>query len=306
MEYSDLWAPVFLAGVGTSLAAVLAWAGKKLAVEEPPHYREVRSLLPGANCGACGQPGCQAFAMELAAGRANPGGCTVNAPETNQVIADLLGIRLEVNRQVARLACHGGLNVAAERTRYEGSPSCVAAATVEGGSRGCAWGCLGLGDCADVCDFGAITMSPWSLPEVDTSLCTACGDCVDICPKDLFSIEPLDQPLWVACRNELDEDQALAWCQVACTGCGLCARDAPPGVLEVKGHLVHLKAPELLTGKRGELKETIARCPTGAIGLFQTGQTSGSQDKASQVWTTGPAAKRPAAHRLPRGAMPTK
>ena len=63
--------------------------------------------------------------------------------------------------------------------------NCRGAALVNGGGKGCSWGCLGLGDCERVCSFKAIHMSAHSLPIVDTAKCTACGDCVDVCPKGL-------------------------------------------------------------------------------------------------------------------------
>ncbi len=95
---------------------------------------------------------------------------------------------------MARLACAGGTNVARNRARYEGLESCRAAALVAGGGKGCFWGCLGLADCAVVCDFDAIRMDAHELPVVDEAKCTACGDCVEACPKDLFSIHPVEPP----------------------------------------------------------------------------------------------------------------
>ena len=57
-----------MAGIGVTLAALLAFADKKLYVYEDPRIDAVEKLLPKANCGACGQPGCRAFAEKAVNG----------------------------------------------------------------------------------------------------------------------------------------------------------------------------------------------------------------------------------------------
>ena len=51
-----------MTGLGLFFAAVLALAYRFLRVEEDPRLEVVEELLPGNNCGACGEPGCAAFA----------------------------------------------------------------------------------------------------------------------------------------------------------------------------------------------------------------------------------------------------
>lgn len=251
----------FMAGLGVMLAAVLAVANRRLFVGEDPRIDQVEMLLPASNCGACGTPGCRAFAERVVHGEIEPARCTVNSTENNQLIANFLGVELgDCERQVARLACAGGTHVAYARARYEGMPSCRAASTV-GGGKGCTWGCLGLGDCETVCDFGAITLNKFSLPVVDTDLCTACGDCVDICPKGLFELRPVSHRLWVACRNRDDEDEGRAHCEVACIACGRCAVDAPDGLITIHNKLA------VIDYAHNDMASPVAieRCPTGAI-----------------------------------------
>lgn len=170
--------------------------------------------------------------------------------------------KLSDNREklVARLACAGGSNVAWTRARYEGLGTCRAAALVGGGGKGCAWGCLGLGDCARICEFGAITMNLHGLPVVNESKCTACGDCVTVCPKQLFSIHPISHRLWVACKSLQHGEAAEAECEVACNGCGRCAADAP-GVLRIEDNLAVVD----YTMNHAGARDAIQRCPTGAI-----------------------------------------
>jgi len=251
-----------MAGLGITLSTVLALANKKLHVYEDPRIDEVEDMLPHANCGACGTAGCRSFAETVVAGEMAPGKCTVNSPELTQAIADYLGVDAGAQeKRVARLACAGGNHVSWTRAQYKGLQTCRAAALVAGGGKGCAWGCLGLGDCEEVCSFGAIALDEHGLPVVDAGKCTACGDCVEICPRDLFSIHPISHRLWVACKSETMGERAEAECEVACTACGRCVLDAPEGLIEIRRNLatVDYSRNHLAT------QAAIQRCPTGAI-----------------------------------------
>jgi Na+-translocating ferredoxin:NAD+ oxidoreductase RNF subunit RnfB len=255
-------AGIFMAVLGVGLAWLLSVASRRLYVYEDPRIEQVEELLPKSNCGACGTAGCRNFAEKLVAGEVKPVQCTVNAPQQNQVIAGFLGVELgEQEKRVARLACAGGTHVAYTRANYAGMESCRAAAVVGGGGKGCAWGCLGLGDCEVVCEFDAIHLDSHGLPVVTTDKCTACGDCVEVCPKGLFSLQPVSRKLWVACKNLAEPDVAEADCEVACTACGKCVVDAAPGLISLKHNLA------VIDYERNELAaiKAIERCPTGAI-----------------------------------------
>ena len=251
-----------MVGLGGALSAILAIANKSLYVYEDPRIDQVEEMLPRANCGACGTPGCRAFAEMAVKGEIAPGKCTVNSAEMIGQIANLLGVHAGMEeKRVARLACAGGAHVARVRAHYRGIPTCRAASLVAGGGKGCAWGCLGFGDCQDICSFGAITMNQYGLPMVDESKCTACGDCVAVCPRALFSLHAVSHRLWVACKSLAKGEEAERECEVACTGCGLCAADAAPGVIAIRDNLAVVDYSK--NGKASE--EAIQRCPTGAI-----------------------------------------
>ncbi len=249
-----------LGGLTLLLAIMLVVANRKLYVYEDPRIDVVEDLLPHANCGACGFPGCRPFAEALVAGEILPGKCTVSSEEGRESIASYLGVSAGgEEKQVARLACAGGINVARNKANYKGIETCRAASLVSGGGKGCFWGCLGIGDCMEVCDFDAIHMDEHALPVVDVDKCTACGDCVEICPKDLFSLEAVSHQLWVACKNLEMGDEILEDCEVACTACGRCAMDAPGDLIVMKDHLPVINYSEK------QLMDPIQRCPTGAI-----------------------------------------
>lgn len=255
-----LTAVACLGGLTFALASLLVLANRTLHVEEDPRIDVVEDMLPHANCGACGFPGCRPFAEALVGGEALPGRCTVGSEQERASIAAFLGVDVgEEEKVVARLACAGGSNVGRNRARYAGLASCGAAAQVAGGGKACFWGCLGLADCERACDFDAIRMDAHALPVVDEEKCTACGDCVDACPKELFSLHPVGHQLWVACRSLEAGDDQLEDCEVACTACGRCAMDAP-GLVRMQDNLAVV---DYTRGRQD--RAAIERCPTGAI-----------------------------------------
>lgn len=253
-------AVAIMVGLAGFFGAVLAIANKYLKVEEDPRFDRVEGMLPGSNCGACGKPGCRAFAESLVQGSVMPGKCTVSSPEGIAEIATFLGIDAGFEeKRVARLHCAGGKSCVKRIADYRGTSSCRAAVLVNGGGRACPWGCLGLADCEVACTFGAIRMNAEGLPVVDVAKCTACGDCVEVCPLDLFTLEPVSHRILVQCATPLAGELARSLCLVACDACGRCAADAPPGVIEMKDGLPRLLVPTAAT------EACTFRCPTGAI-----------------------------------------
>jgi Na+-translocating ferredoxin:NAD+ oxidoreductase RNF subunit RnfB len=257
-----LRAILILGGVGVTFAILIALAYRKLRVWEDPRIDVVAGMLPNANCGACGLPGCRAFAEQVVDGKIQPAKCTVSSEAGVLAIAGYLGVdRGTAVKRVARLQCAGGTNVAVQQAEYRGLSSCAAAAAVAGGGKGCTWGCLGLADCVVSCDFDAIHMNESSLPVVDIDKCTACGDCVEACPKDLFVLLPLNRHLLVQCRNLVAGDDVLARCRVACTACNRCVQDSAPGLISISSGVA------VIDYAHAELEDprAISRCPTNSI-----------------------------------------
>lgn len=258
-----------MTGLGLFFGVILAVAYKLLKVEEDPRLAHTEELLPGTNCGACGEPGCLPFAQKLVSGAVQPSQCTVASSDDIDEIADYLGVDAgEVEKRVARLHCAGGKAQAYQIAEYDGFDSCRAAAVISGGGKGCSWGCLGLADCEVSCDFDAIHMNSNGLPVVDIDKCTACGDCVEACPKDLFELLPLSQKLLVQCNTPLAGESVTVLCSVGCDGCAKCAADAAPGLIEMKNELplIHYELGLPVTPR------ATARCPTSAIQWLEAGQ----------------------------------
>jgi len=262
MGATVLYSVAMLGSLALLFGVLIAIASKKLWVWEDPRIDKVTSMLPGNNCGACGQAGCRAFAEKAITGEIPPASCTVMNGDGVKAVAAYLGVDAgAANKRVARLLCGGGSDLAIQRAEYRGLDTCAAAAAVAGGGKGCAWACLGLADCERACTFDAIFMNDRDLPVVIPSLCTACSDCVDACPKGLFTLMPAEQKLIVQCRSLLEGAAADALCAAACNGCGRCAVDGAPGLIHMRNGLA------VIDYSNNALADPSAtrRCPTGAI-----------------------------------------
>lgn len=69
----------------------LALADKFLKVQEDPRIDEVTKMLPGANCGGCGYPGCSGFASAVVKGESTSlAPCRVSKQEAKDKIKQYL------------------------------------------------------------------------------------------------------------------------------------------------------------------------------------------------------------------------
>ncbi len=222
-----------LGSVGIASAALLAGASRFFKVETDPRVEALIAILPGANCGGCGFPGCSGFAQALVDGKAEVTACSPGGADVAKQIGAVLGREVaDRARAVVRLRCSGTRAVAAPRVEYGGVDSCRALLLVSpAGSKACPRGCEGLGDCVRVCLFGALRMGENGLPAVDEQKCTACGQCVTACPKHLIAIEPYDSTVFLACSTDLAPKDARQACQVACLACRLCLKACPHDAL---------------------------------------------------------------------------
>jgi Na+-translocating ferredoxin:NAD+ oxidoreductase subunit B len=256
-------AAAVLGGAGLLLGSGLAYVAVAVAVPPDPRATAVREKLPGANCGACGYPGCDGLAAAQVAGKAAPDACTAGGPAVAAAVAGLLGVAVAAGeRKVAVVRCLGTPGVALEAYRYEGLYDCRAAALMPGGGpKACARGCLGLGTCTAACPFGALAMDPVTrLPVVDREACTGCSICVTACPKGVLAVAPESQPVLVACQNADKGPVVRKLCTVGCLGCGLCVRACPRQAITMKDNLAAID-PALCDG----CGICVAKCPTKVI-----------------------------------------
>lgn len=227
-----------LAGVGAVSAGILSVASRVFAVEEDPRITAVLEMLPGANCGGCGYPGCAGLANAIIAGKAEPSKCAPASAEAVANICAFLGMEASSKtRMIARVRCVGTPEACPSRFEYKGVSSCKAAVMInEGGAKACPYGCEGLGDCVEVCLFDAIHMGPNHLPIVDDK-CTACGNCVTACPKGIIALEPYDSHVSISCSSQWPGKLVRQTCSVGCITCQACVRACPYEAITMDGNL---------------------------------------------------------------------
>ncbi len=219
-----LIAILVLGVLGLIFGIGLAVASKKLAVQVNPKLDQVQHLLPGSNCGACGNPGCFGFAESLINGKSAVEGCRVCSDESKEKIAKVLGQALEKqNKKIATLHCNGGLKVK-DKYLYSGVNDCIAANLVLGGQKSCVFACLGFGTCVKACPFGAISISGEALPVVDSVKCRSCNKCVLVCPKKLFSLISVSNAVYIGCSSNDLGKEVKSVCPVGCIACKLCEK----------------------------------------------------------------------------------
>jgi Na+-translocating ferredoxin:NAD+ oxidoreductase RNF subunit RnfB len=273
-----------MGAVGGILATGLAVASVVFKTESDPRVEELLEVLPGANCGACGYPGCQGLAAALAKGSAPAGACVVGGAPVAQKVAAILGGEIGElpERRVARLLCQGDRTQAMDRAAYVGVLDCRAAGLVQGGPKGCQYGCLGFGNCVAACTFGAMRLGAGGLPEVDEEKCTACGRCVAACPRGLMTLLPQAVSTFVACASKARGPEVRPVCETGCIACGISVKNCPQQCITLEQNLARID-PARCT----DCGVCVAKCPTKAI----TGRAVGvAQATEATAVTAGAAA----------------
>ena len=228
-----LYAVLVLSLIGLVFGLILGVAAKKFSVEQDERVAKVRECLGGANCGACGFAGCDAFAEAVVQGKAPVNGCTPGGNNAAKAIGAIMGVAAEEKEPVvARVRCSGNCENMVVRYNYEGFESCRAAASLGGGPKACYFACVGIGDCMRVCKFGAITISD-GVAHIDPNKCAGCGMCEEACPRNIIHLLPRSQTILVACRNKAVGRIARNQCKTACIACGKCARTCPNEAITV-------------------------------------------------------------------------
>ncbi|NPV71909.1 MAG: RnfABCDGE type electron transport complex subunit B [Firmicutes bacterium] len=266
--------------MGAVFGLLLGFAGKKFYVEVDPRVAQIRGVLPGGNCGACGFPGCDGLAEAIAKGEAPADGCKPGGAAIAAKIAEILGVSVgESNgRSIARVTCGGDRVNCQNRSAYAGVPSCRAALLAGGGFKACEYGCLGLGDCVRACPFGAMRMSAAGLPEVDDEKCVACGKCVTGCPRGIMELVPESKTVFVRCRSKARGPVVRKACKVGCIACMACVKVCPTGAISVQDNLARIDY-----SKCDACGLCVAKCPAHAINDLRHGAGAAGDAGADRV-----------------------
>lgn len=266
-------AVIVLGAIGLLSAVVLYVISHKFAVSEDPRLEKVATVLPQANCGGCGYPGCSGFAAACV--KAADGGslegklCPVGGQPVMEKVASILGLAAEASApKVAVVRCNGTCENRPRVAEFDGVQSCRVQNMTGMGETQCAYGCLGCGDCVAKCQFGALTMNPVTgLPEVDEDKCTACGACAKACPRGIIEIRlkgPKGRRMVVLCNNKDKGAVANKACKAACIGCGKCVKTCDKfEAITLVNNLAYIDAEKCKMCRKCE-----DACPKGAIKAF--------------------------------------
>ena len=146
----------------------------------------------------------------------------------------------DVEKMVAFVPCSGTEGHASKRFNYSGPQNCQAAMLFGGKSNmDCRFACIGLGNCANACQFGAMSIVD-GVAKVDREKCVGCGACVDACPKKIVKLVPYDQHVLVACSSCDKGAAVMKVCDEGCIGCMKCQRECPADAIVIKDSLARI------------------------------------------------------------------
>jgi Na+-translocating ferredoxin:NAD+ oxidoreductase RNF subunit RnfB len=253
---------VFVAGMAIVFGVGLALAAKKFSVQIDPKVEQVRDVLAGANCGACGFAGCQSYAEAVVGNpEISANLCTPGKGATAEAVARITGKQAGVTEPIfARIMCQGSKSSSSKKFKYEGIVDCRAAVLAGGGDKSCIYGCLGYGTCARVCPFHAITMADDGLPVVDITKCTGCRKCEQACPKRVIEVLPASKTVLVSCHSKDRGVETKKACDSGCIACGICVKVCPFDAPSIMNNLSKIDL-----NKCRVCGLCVRKCPTNAI-----------------------------------------
>ena len=256
-----IMAPVLIVAlISITMGVMLVLAAKYMVVPEDERFSEVKELLPGANCGACGYPGCNAYAKQLIEADAPLNLCTPGGNQTAHAIGLLLDREAgDVVGTQAIVRCSGTCDRENDIMEYQGPQSCEGNNYFYQGRRSCSYACLGFGDCVNVCQYGAIHIRD-GIAVVDHWACSGCGMCVERCPNALITMIPKTSRVFVGCHSNDAGAFLRKLCQTGCIGCVRCVKECRFGAIIVDRNLASVNPNECTN-----CGDCLAVCPSKCI-----------------------------------------
>lgn len=256
-----LYAVLSLGILGILFGTALGYASDKFAIQTDPRILKVRKVLPGANCGGCGYPGCDAFAQAVVNKETPVNGCIVGGNKVTNDIGEILGVTVEkVEKRTAFVKCNGSYENLIVEARISGYENCQEAhENMDSFSSGCSFRCLSLGSCVKVCKFKALEIVN-GIAKVNEEKCVNCGACMKVCPRGLIESVPVNKRVKVMCSSNDSGKDVRANCSVGCIGCKVCEKNCPHGAIKVENFLAKVNESKCVN-----CGICIEKCPTKAL-----------------------------------------
>jgi electron transport complex protein RnfB len=256
--------------IGLFFGIGLAIAAHKFAVETNPLIEEVLESLPLAQCGGCGYPGCEGYAIAVVNNPdVPPNLCFPGKEKVANVVAELTGKKMTaVEDQIALVRCSREEGRVSHKHEYFGFASCTAANLSFGGPSSCRYACIGLGECAEACPFDAIEMVE-NFPVVNPDKCVSCGICVKTCPKDIIELQTLRARVYVPCSTKDLGKHVKQVCEVGCIGCKMCVKVCPANAVTYVDNIVKIDHKACIAYGPGCEEVCVSKCPRDIFRHYQ-------------------------------------
>ena len=226
-------AVLMIGGTGLFVAIFLGIASIIFKAEVDPKEEEVLDALPGNNCGACGFPGCAGLAAAIVKNAAKVNACPVGGASCAEKLAEIMGVEAEaIEAKKAFVRCAGDCTKRKDEYEYHGVHNCAMVAMVSDGIKPCSYGCLGYGDCVDVCEFDAISIVD-EIAVIDKEACMGCEKCLVACPRRIIDMIPVSAVQKVKCVSKDKAPQVIKLCDVGCIACKKCEKACPVDAIKV-------------------------------------------------------------------------
>ena len=256
--------------IGLFFGIGLALAAHKFAVEANPKIEAVLHVLAGAQCGGCGYPGCEGYAIAVVNDPEVPPNLCFPGKETVAAkVAEITGKKMaEVEDMIAVVRCSRVEGRVSHKHEYIGFASCTAANLGFGGPSACQYACIGLGECAAVCPFDAIAMEE-GFPVIDPDKCVSCGTCVKTCPKKVIELMTLKARVYVPCSSKDFGKNVRQICKVGCISCQMCVKKCPAEAISYAGGLIKIDHPKCIAFGPGCQEVCVEKCPRQIMRHYQ-------------------------------------
>ncbi len=252
---------LIMGSISIVFGILLSLFNKIFEVKLDERVSQIVSLLAGANCGACGYGGCEAFANAIVRDGIDPTKCKVTNGENMTKILIIAGKNpLSIQKKKPVLKCVGNKFFEIKRAKYEGITDCREVIFAFNGDKSCESGCLGLGTCERACPFDAIKMEN-GIPVFDYEKCTGCGICAEICPRKVIDMVNWNEFGIVMCNSPKKGVEVRKECKRGCIKCGICIKVCPTKAITWgKDNL-----PTFDMTKCDLCKLCVEKCPTHVI-----------------------------------------